>query len=102
MALATLNRDLGIEACLELKEMLACHLDAPEVELDAGAVERVHTASVQVLVAWLRARAAAGHLTGWRVCSEALRSAAGTLGLAAILGLDAGNEQQPDTAENPT
>lgn len=101
MAVATLNQDLGIEACVELKQMLAGHLDAPQLQLDAGAVERVHTASLQLLAAWWLARTAARHQTTWSACSDALRSAAGTLGLSAVLGLD-GGAQQPITGEDPT
>ena len=52
MAVATLDRDLGIDASGALKTALAAHLHAPSVELDAGGVERVHTAGLQVLLAW--------------------------------------------------
>lgn len=101
MGIMTLDSDLGIEQCVALKETLAEHLDAPQRQVDAGAVERVHTASLQVLAAWWRDRDAAGHRTEWTACSEPLQAAAGTLGLEAALGLDRDASRQPHAMEDP-
>ena len=102
MAVATLDRDLGIEASGALKEALAAHLQAPSVEVDASGVERVHTAGLQVLLAWWRDRAAAGLQTRWSGCSDVLRSAAATLGLVTAIGLDGANEPHTHNGEDPS
>lgn len=101
MGVVTLDSDLGIEHCAALKQALGEHLDAPQRAVDAGAVERIHTASLQLLVAWWRDRSLAGRPTRWEACSDALRSAAGTLGLDAALDLDKDTAQQPPAVENP-
>ncbi|NLC61786.1 MAG: STAS domain-containing protein [Gammaproteobacteria bacterium] len=102
MAVATLDRDLGIDASGALKTALAAHLHAPSVELDAGGVERVHTAGLQVLLAWWQARESAGRQTRWSGCSETLRSAAATLGLATALGLDGLDDTHTHNGEQPS
>ena len=101
MGVMTLDSDLGIEHSVALKETLAEHLQAPQRQVDAGAVERVHTASLQVLAAWWRDRDAAGHRTEWTACSEPLQAAAGTVGLEAALGLDRNTSRQPHAMEDP-
>ena len=94
MGVVTLEPDLGIERCEALKATLAAA--AGPLRVDGGAVERVHAAGLQVLVAWRLARDAAGQDTAWSACSPALRAAARTLGLEAALGLaDAPEHRQP-------
>lgn len=90
MGLVTLDSDLGIARSAELKELLAEHLHAKKRLVDAGAVEQVHTASLQLLAAWWRDRRAAGRTTGWAACSTPLRTAAWTLGLEKALELHVG------------
>lgn len=102
MAVATLDRDLGIEASSALKEALAAHLSAEQVALDGGAVERVHTAGLQVLLAWWRARETSGLQTRWSACSDTLRSAAATLGLCSAIGLDGADDQHTHNGEDPS
>ena len=100
MGLVTLDSDLGIERCATLKEALAAELEAPSRRVDGGAVERVHTAGLQLLAAWWRAREAAGLETGWAACSDALRAAATSLGLEHALGMGpAPAQRQQGTVE---
>lgn len=50
MSAVPLGDDLGIEAATDLKQHLAPHVAQPgPLVLDAGTVQRVHTASLQVL-----------------------------------------------------
>ena len=102
MAVAILDRDLGIEACTALKEALAAELHAPQVGIDAGGVERVHTAGLQLLLAWWRAREASGLDTCWTACSDTLREAVATLGLTAAIGLDRPERQHTHNGEDPS
>ena len=99
MGVVTLHSDLGIEHCAALKNTLAPHFAADGGEVDGSAVERVHAASLQVLVAWWRDREAAGLRTAWSGCSDTLRAAAGSLGLDAVLGLARADTQQQKTVE---
>lgn len=102
MDIAILDRDLGIEACGTLKEALAANLQAPRLALDASGVERVHTAGLQLLVAWWRAREASGLETGWTACSDTLRAAAATLGLGDAIGLDGVQVPHTHNGEDPS
>jgi len=60
--------------------------EAKSVELDAGQVERVDTAALQLLAAFCRALREAGVSLQWRSASGPLCEAAATLGLSEILG----------------
>jgi anti-anti-sigma regulatory factor len=62
----------------ELNGVLA---DPAPVVLDAGQVERVDAAAIQVLVAFVRAARAAGLKPRWHAVSDAVREAASLLGL---------------------
>ncbi len=93
MSAVPLGDDLGIETATELKQHLAAHVAQPQpVELDAGNVQRVHTASLQVLCSFVRQRRQAGLSTDFSAASQNFRDAARLLGLAPQLGLGA-----PDT-----
>jgi len=84
----SLNHDLSIETCADLKQRLADHLQHPApLQLDGSAIERVHAASLQLLCALFRTREHAGLETHWVGASPILREAARLLGLSAILGL---------------
>ena len=55
MSAVPLGDDLGIEAATDLKQHLAPHVAQPgPLVLDAGTVQRVHTASLQVLCSFVR------------------------------------------------
>lgn len=83
-----LGADLGIETANELKSRLQPLLAEPgAVVLDGAEVRRVHTASLQVLAAFVREREAAGHATELSDCAPALKEAAQILGLSPALGL---------------
>ena len=84
-----LPEDLGIERAGELHASLAPHVDAAAVTLDGSGVGRVHTAGLQVLLAFVHTRAAAGRATRWRAPSPALRKGAASLGLQELLALPA-------------
>ena len=84
----TLQSDLGIESSAGLKDMLAAHVDvdAP-IAVDGAGVQRVHTASLQVLAAWWQARTLHARETRWADIGEPLRAAARTTpGVAAQRG----------------
>lgn len=89
MTTLSLQPDLGIESVAELQAALQPHLDdeAPLL-LDGGDVDRVHTAGLQLLHAFVRDRAALGRSTSIAPASPALVQAARHLALAASLGLD--------------
>lgn len=88
MPTVALSPEWGIEASEGLKALLATHLDtADEVVLAAGEAGRVHSASLQVLTAFVRTRRQSGRTTRIAPCAAAVRDAAVSLGLAAELGL---------------
>jgi len=83
-----LDPDLSIETCAALKQRLDADLEQPTLLLlDGSAIERVHTASLQLLCALFRTRQHAGLDTGWIAASPVLREAARLLGLSAALAL---------------
>ncbi|MBS7457250.1 STAS domain-containing protein [Coralloluteibacterium stylophorae] len=89
MTAVDLGADLGIEAAAELKARLSAHLASEcGVVLAAENVERVHTASLQLLSAFVRDRRKAGLRTDFEACAPPLREAARLLGLDVHLGLD--------------
>jgi STAS domain len=84
----TLPSDLGIEHATALHATLAPLLATTEpVALVARDVRRLHTASLQVLAAFVRDRAAAGGPTLWRDPPALLSESAVRLGLDTVLGL---------------
>ena len=86
----TLPADLGIEHATALHATLSPLLATLEpVSLVAGSVSRLHTASLQVLAAFVRERTAAGGPTTWREPSSLLRESAIRAGLDSALGLTA-------------
>ncbi len=72
----------------ELKSAL-CALLAHEatVTLDAASVERIDTAALQLLAAFVRDRRLAGLAVEWRAVSRAMHSAAQLLGMGSMLSL---------------
>jgi len=85
-----LQSDLGIEHVGELQDALMPHLDDTDaIALVGDQVQRVHTAGLQLLHAFVRDRAANGHRTTVTAASPTLANAARQLALAVSLGVDA-------------
>jgi ABC-type transporter Mla MlaB component len=61
--------------------------DSGTVQIDGAAVDRVDTAGLQLLAAFIRDLQAQLRAVEWIGCSAALRRAANSLGLAVALGL---------------
>jgi phospholipid transport system transporter-binding protein len=73
-----------------LKAALARLLREPRsVGLEVGSLQRIDTAAVQLLAAFVRDRRAAGLPFEWRGRAPALDAAAGLLGLRGMLELPA-------------
>jgi len=90
MSLLSLDHDLGIETCANLKQRLADHLQHPApLQLDGSETSRVHAASLQLLCALFRSREHAGLDTQWVGASPILHEAARLLGLSTALCLPA-------------
>ena len=92
MTTLSLQADLGIEHVEELQAVLLSHLDDTEpLALAGDQVQRIHTAGLQLLHAFVRDRAARGCVTTITSPSSALAAAAQQLALAMSLGLDPRN-----------
>ena len=71
-----------------LKERLAGLLDEPQpVTLDIGALQRIDTAGMQVITAFVRERAGHGRPVEWQGTAPVLATAAQLLGLTFIFKL---------------
>lgn len=82
-----LPRDVG-EGLLELRDTLAERLrESDLLILGAGSVQRVSTASLQILLGAIRAAEQRGIATRWESVSPALLEAAACLGLVTALQL---------------
>ncbi|WAC63832.1 STAS domain-containing protein [Pseudoxanthomonas sp. SL93] len=97
MSAVPLGDDLGIEAATDLKQHLAPHLEQHTLVLDAGAVQRIHTASLQVLCSFVRQRQQAGLATDFGATSQSFRDAARLLGVGPQLGLTASDINKDNT-----
>jgi ABC-type transporter Mla MlaB component len=73
-----------------LKQALMQWMEKDEVVIDAGNLERIDTAAVQLLCAFVRDRAAASRKVTWAGASAALRDAARLLGVSDMLALAPG------------
>lgn len=83
-----LGTELTIRNAAEVRARLAPLVEAGgPVVLDAGGLERVDTAGLQLLCAFVQSLAAAGHGVSWKAASPALANAATALGLAGPLHL---------------
>jgi ABC-type transporter Mla MlaB component len=74
---------------VEYRERLLNCIDAQSVSIDASAVERIDTAFMQVLLAFVRDRTAAREHLAWLNVSDTLIDAARVLGLQSALALPA-------------
>lgn len=91
-----LDADCLLESANELRKELLLRLErtAP-ISIDASEVERIDTASLQVLVAFTRDCKAAGRAIEWTGVAPALADSARLLDLSSALGLPAGEEAVP-------
>jgi len=88
MSTITLGPDLGIENAAAVHQQLTPLLTSRRVvKLEIPRVDRLHTATLQVLCAFIRDRAAARRRTRLDDPPVELREAARLLGLTAALGL---------------
>jgi phospholipid transport system transporter-binding protein len=73
-----------------LKERLASLLEEPQaVTLDVTALQRIDTAGLQVIIAFIRERAGHGRPVEWQGTAPVLATAAQLLGLTSLLRLPA-------------
>jgi phospholipid transport system transporter-binding protein len=72
----------------DLLDLLA---SADAVTLDVGAVERIDTAALQIVFAFVRERRAAGGMVNWSGDSEGFTEAARLVGLDRMLGVQSGS-----------
>lgn len=90
MSTVALAQDLGIETTSDLKQQLAPYLDqSGELRVDASQVGRIHTASVQLLCAFVIARRQAGHSTVFDNGTSTFLDALRLLGVLQTFGLEA-------------
>lgn len=101
MSTVQLGDDLGIENSASLKQQLAPLLETDaQLRLDAGQVRRIHTASVQVLCAFVETRRKHGKHTVFQSCNDTFRDAARLLGVGDTLGLPAPTTDNLNSVEN--
>ena len=83
-----LTSELTIAQAGDLKTRLSRLLavDGP-VSVDASATRRVDTACLQLLLAFVRDRQAAGKAVSWKATAPEFTDTARTLGICAALGL---------------
>lgn len=87
-ATITLAANCSVKDAAALKTSLCAAVESPDsVVLDAAAVERVDTATMQLLCAFVRERAAHSRAVVWRGTPSALTEAARLLGAQSLLGL---------------
>ena len=83
-----------------LKSGLSKLLEEPgTVTLDIGSVQRIDTAGLQVIAAFIQERGSHGREVQWRGSAPALSAAAKLLGLDALLKLASPAEQELETAK---
>jgi anti-anti-sigma regulatory factor len=71
-----------------LFDLVALAATGDPIVVDGGAVRRIDTAGLQLLVAFARGEAAAGRPLAWKAASPELVRCSRQLGLAGALGLD--------------
>ena len=83
-----LSADCTVAASAALKSGLLEVLREPtSLALDIAAVQRIDTAGIQLIAAFVRERQSLGLQIEWRGAAPAFSSAAHLLGVAAVLGL---------------
>lgn len=84
-----LPADLGIEHAESLKHMLIQRVQEPgSITLSGSAVQRLHTSTLQLLLAFVRSRESADLSFCWADTSPVLLQAATHLGLSESLRLN--------------
>ena len=83
-----LGDTLTIEQVAAMHAELGRHLGATSIALDAGALQRIDAAGLQLLAAFMRTADGHGTKVEWRAPSPVLRDGARRLGLAGTLRLD--------------
>jgi len=87
MTTITIESNLGIDAAPELRRELLAHLPSKrDLTVSIERVDRLHSAAIQVLCAFVRDRAAANATTRIEGPVE-LHAAAALLGVGRLLGL---------------
>ncbi|MDB6100724.1 MAG: anti-anti-sigma factor [Gammaproteobacteria bacterium] len=85
-----LAAECTVSDAVSLKEHLAGLLDEPQaVTLDITALQRIDTAGIQVITAFVRERAGHGRPVEWQGTAPVLATAARLLGLTSLLKLPA-------------
>lgn len=85
-----LDSNCTVKDAAALKQSLCAVLNnEAAVIIDVGSVERIDTAAIQVLCAFVRQRAADAHAVIWQGIPTTLREAAGLLGVSDMLMLPA-------------
>lgn len=88
VSIITLEANCSLRDAAALKNSLAAAVEISDrVVLDAASVERVDTATMQLLCAFVRERAANNRSVVWHEVSAALSEAAQLLGVQSLLGL---------------
>jgi phospholipid transport system transporter-binding protein len=86
----TLSAECLVSDTISLKERLAGLLDEPlVVTLDINTLQRIDTAAMQLITAFVRARADRGLAVEWQGAAPAFANAAQLLGLTSLLRLPA-------------
>ena len=86
--LLTLAAECTVAETESLKSELLRRLDeAGPVTVDVSALQRIDTAGLQLLAAFVRDRRTAGRVVEWRGRADALAGAAGLLGVTDMLEL---------------
>ena len=84
-SLVALGDALTIEQASSLHQAMAAQLATAGLVVEAGAVRRVDTAGLQLLLAFVRERERRGMAVTWQGVSAPLREAASRLGLEPVL-----------------
>lgn len=86
----TLAAECLVSRAATLKEELGALVEEPQtVTLDVSSLQRIDTAGLQVITAFVRERATHGRAIAWHGTAPVLVTAAQLLGLTSLLGLPA-------------
>ena len=89
-ATVTLAAECMVSDAASLKARLAALLDEPlAVTIDVSALQRIDTAGLQLIAAFIRERAGQGRTVEWQGAAPVLATAAQLLGLTSMLRLPA-------------
>lgn len=92
-----LPADLGVAQADDLqKELLKLSQASTDIGIDGGNVEKVHTASLQLLTSLVRDLNKAGHKCHWTQISGVLQQSAGNLGLTEVLNMPTESQNESE------